>query len=57
MDIVKTIVEFFKKPEQETVNKSPVGVFPHCWGYQEYDGKIRQLYKDKQVNVNNQKDS
>ena len=57
MDIVKTIVEFFKKPEAETVNESPEGVCSLCWGYQEYDGKIRDLYRDKQVDVNNHKDS
>ncbi|MGB3345529.1 MAG: hypothetical protein WBA61_16590 [Aequorivita sp.] len=57
MDIVNKIVEFFKKPEQETVNQSPEGLCSLCWGYQEYDGKIRELYKDKQVDVNNHKDS
>ena len=57
MDIVKTIVEFFKKPEEETVNEAPEGVCALCWGYQEYDGKIRELYKDRQVDVNNHKDS
>ncbi len=35
MDVVKRIVEFFKKPEQETVNESPEGVCSLCWGYQE----------------------
>lgn len=57
MDIVKTIVEFFKKPEEETVKTSPEGVCNLCWGFQEYDGKIRKLFKDKQVDVNNNKDS
>lgn len=57
MDIVNKIVEFFKKPEQETVNQSPEGLCSLCWGYQEYDGKIRERYKDKQVDVNNHKDS
>ena len=57
MDLVKKIVEFFKKPEQETVNECPEGVCSLCWGYQEYDGKIRQLYKDKQIDVNNHEDS
>lgn len=57
MEIVKIIVEFFKKPEQETVNEAPEGLCALCWGYQEYDGKIRELYKDKQVDVNNHKDS
>jgi len=57
MDIIKNIVEFFKKPKEETVNQSPEKVCNLCWGIQEYDGKIRQLYKDKQVDVNNHKDS
>ena len=57
MDLVKTIVEFFKKPEEKTVNESPQGVCSLCWGYQAYDGKIRKLYKDKQVDVNNHQDS
>ncbi len=57
MDIVKKIVEFFKKPEVETKNETPEGVCSLCWGIQEYDGKIRELYKDKQIDVNNHKDS
>lgn len=57
MDVVKKIVEYFKKPEAETVNKSPEGVCNLCWGYQEYDGKIRELYKDRQVDVNHREDS
>lgn len=57
MDIVQRIVDFFKKPKEERVNKSPEGVCNLCWGRQEYDGKIRELYRDKQVDVNNHKDS
>lgn len=57
MDIVKTITEFFKKPEEETANTAPEEVCSLCWGFQEYDGKIRELLKDKQVDVNNHKDS
>lgn len=57
MDIVKNIVEFFERPESETVNKVPEGVCPMCWGYQEYDGKIRELFQDKQIDVNNRQDS
>lgn len=57
MDLVKSIVEFFKKPKPEAGNESPEGVCALCWGTQEYDGKIRTLYKDKQVDVNNKEDS
>lgn len=57
MDIINNIVEFFKKPKRETVTECPEEVCSLCWGYQEYDSKIRQLYKDKQVDVNNHEDS
>lgn len=57
MDIIDRIVTFFKKPKEETINKSPEGTCSLCWGRQEYDGKIRELYRDKQVDVNNHKDS
>lgn len=53
MNIIKSITEFFKKPEEERVDQSPEGVCNLCWGIQEYDGKIRELYEDKQVDVNN----
>lgn len=57
MDLIKSIVDYFKKPEQEAVKESPEGVCSLCWGIQEYDGKIREVYKDKQVDVNNHEDS
>lgn len=57
MDIAKKIVTFFEKPEDERVDKSPEGVCPLCWGQQEYDGKVRELIEDKQVDVNNRKDA
>ncbi len=36
---------------------SPEGTCALCWGKQEYDGKIRDLIKDKQIDINNHKDS
>lgn len=57
MDIVETIVNFLKKTEEETKDKAPEGVCNLCWGRQQYDGKIRTLFKDKQIDVNNHKDS
>ena len=57
MDLVKNIVEYFKKPEEERTSDAPEGVCSLCWGIQEYDGKIREVYKDKQVDVNNHEDS
>lgn len=57
MNIVNRIVEFFKKPTEETKDEAPEGICSLCWGFQEYDGKIRELYRDKQVDVNNHTDS
>lgn len=57
MDIIKGIVAFFQKPEEETAGTAPEGMCPMCWGYQEYDGKIRELFWDKQIDVNNHKSS
>ena len=57
MDLIKNIVDFFKKPKEEMIGQSPEGVCSLCWGIQEYDGKIRKLYEDKQVDVNNNRDS
>jgi len=52
MDIIENIIHFLKKPKEETEGKSPEGTCPVCWGYQEYDHKIRQLFDDKQIDVN-----
>src|SRR5680860_688473 len=52
MDLIENILHFFKKPKEETEGKNPEGTCPVCWGYQEYDHKIRRLFKDKQIDVN-----
>lgn len=39
------------------MNTSPEGTCSLCWGQQEYDGKIRKILYDKQVDVNNHRDS
>lgn len=55
--LVNKIVDYFKKPKAETEGTAPEGVCNLCWGIQEYDGKIREIYKDKQIDVNNKQDS
>jgi len=57
MNLINTLVDFFKKPHEQTKDKTPEGLCPVCWGYNEYDGKIRKVLKDKQIDVNNHKDS
>ncbi|MDQ7918059.1 hypothetical protein RBU60_10765 [Mesonia sp. MT50] len=57
MNLIENIVHYFKNNEDEKEDSSPQGTCPVCWGHQQYDGKIRGLLEDKQINVNNHKDS
>lgn len=56
MELIEILHDFFLKPDEETKNETPEGLCSLCWGYQQYDGKIRDLIKDKQIDVNNHKD-
>ena len=51
--MIEKLIRFFKRPKAETQNETPEGLCPNCWGKQEYDKQIRELYKDKQIDVNN----
>ena len=51
--MIEALMSFFKKSKDETKGKTPEGLCPNCWGSQEYDNTIRELYKDKQIDVNN----
>ena len=53
MDLIDSLSGFFSRPKEETENQAPSDTCPICWGESEYDGEIRQLYKDKQIDVNN----
>lgn len=57
MNLIENIVQFLRKPAPETEGKAPEGTCPVCWGYQQYDRKIREVFKDKQIDVNNHKSS
>jgi hypothetical protein len=56
MNIIESIINYIKKPEIETEGTAPDGICPVCWGYQQYNGKIRDLFKDRQADINNHKD-
>ena len=51
--MIEKLISFFKKDKKETEGQTPEGFCPNCWGQQEYDNQIREIYQDKQVDVNN----
>ena len=51
--MIDALIKFFSKPAEETKNEVPAGACPNCWGEQKYDTQIRELRKDKQIDVNN----
>lgn len=57
MDIIENITHYFKNQNDKKKESSPKGTCPVCWGYQQYDGKIRDLLRDKQIDINNHRDS
>jgi|GEM_PF-337828 len=57
VDIIDNITHYFINQKSKEEAPSPEGTCSLCWGHQEYDGKITKLLKDKQIAVNNHKDS
>lgn len=55
--MLKTLLNFFQKQPSESQGKVPEGYCPNCWGEQEYDKQIRDLYVDKQININNHEEN
>jgi predicted RNA-binding Zn-ribbon protein involved in translation (DUF1610 family) len=53
--MIEKLISFFKKSSIETKDKTPEELCPNCWGSQEYDHQIREMYIDKQIDVNNHK--
>jgi hypothetical protein len=51
--MIEKIISFFKKNKEETKGETPEGLCPNCWGEFEYDNQIREMYKDRQIDVNN----
>ncbi|MBT8303490.1 MAG: hypothetical protein KJP09_03390 [Bacteroidia bacterium] len=51
--MIEKLIAFFKKTKAETTDQAPEGYCPNCWGSQEYDNQIREMYVDKQIDVNN----
>jgi len=53
MNIIEKIIEHLNKPQEETKNTAPEGLCSVCWGFQEYDQKIRVLVNDRQIEISN----
>ena len=51
--MIQKLISFFKKSKENTKGETPSGFCPNCWGKQEYDNQIREMYVDKQIDVNN----
>ena len=54
MDIYTKIIRFFERPQDRNSGVPQQNeLCALCWGYQEYDKKIRTIVKDRQIDVNN----
>ncbi len=50
---MKNFLKSLFKKSPDVFDDLPAGVCPNCWGEQEYDNTIREMYVDKQIDVNN----
>lgn len=53
MSIIDRLSEFFARPADETAGQAPGDVCANCWGVYEYDSKIREIARDRQIDVTN----
>ena len=53
MGLVDRLSEFLARPQEETTGEVPDGVCPNCWGHYEWDGEIRRVARDRQIDINN----
>jgi len=51
--MINKLAAFFQRPKENTQHETPEGVCPNCWGQQRYGDQIREMYEDKQIDVNN----
>lgn len=51
--MIKVLINFFNRSAEETINEVPARACPNCWGQQEFDKSVRDLRRDKQIDVNN----
>ena len=51
MSLFDSVISYLKKKEKGDGPTTPEGACPHCWGYQDYDSKVRKIVDDHQINV------
>jgi len=51
MSLVESLFTWFSSNEPKS--GAPEDVCVNCWGHQEYDGVIREMAADKQIDINN----
>lgn len=49
MNLFDKLKSYFKKKEDNNV-KAPVGVYPNCWGKQDWDGEYYKFVKGENGN-------
>ena len=54
MSIIDSIVNYFR--EKKAKVDVPEGYCPNCWGYQEYEGKLRDTLHNEHIDLNNLKE-
>jgi hypothetical protein len=57
MSLYDSVMHYFSKKEKGEQVITPEGICPNCWGEQDYDGKFRTLFKDRQIDVNNHEEN
>ncbi|NJC26975.1 hypothetical protein GGR27_002485 [Lewinella antarctica] len=55
MKITNSLAYLFSHPEKQITGITSEALCEPCWGYQQYNGEVRILFKDKQIDVNNYK--
>ena len=57
MTFAQRLLAHIRTPKSDRTSHHPSGTCPNCWGHQGWDGKIRDLFADKQIDINNHKES
>lgn len=53
MNLVSSIIDFFKKKGTPEAIAAPAGICPNCWGREEYGGHFYARIKQENLDVNN----